>query len=534
VAESGRDICIIGSGAAGGIAAYTLARLGASVTVLEAGDWIRPSEFRSWKWPYEFPARGLHREYTSHIFSPEPYETRGEPRFRFGVVRAVGGKSLMWSAHAFRFSAPDFLSARTMGSDIDWPIRYEDVKPYYEKVEALIGMAGSHDHPNVPGGRYMKDIGLRCCDGELKKGLDRRKLGEVLFPIPKAITTEKGRERAPCVWCGGCNYGCAVEAKYTSANTPIPKALATGNCELITNAHAVGFRMSAGKPEAVRYIDTEKNEEREVAARAFVVACGPVETPRLLLASGLANSSGQVGRNLMSHINGMVSGYLPALEDSPVINDDGTDNFHGMIPDIYWNNPSPDFRGGYQIQTTGGATNGLHFGRPVSFASAIEGYGASFKRQVRERFPSLVALAPQGTMLPSPRNFVELDPNHKNEAGLPVPIIHMNYGENEKAMARDMFERCGEIIEAAGGKVTRSPERNGHDPFHYVGTCRMGDDPKRSVTNSYGQSHDLPNVFVADGSVFTAYPEKNPTLTVMSLAMRSSEYLAEQLEKGQI
>ena len=534
MADKTWDVCVIGSGAAGGMAAYTLAAKGVRVVVLEAGDWIQPSEFRGWTWPYEFATRGLKREYNRHIFSREPYETRGEGRFGFGVVRAVGGKSLMWSAHAFRFSAYDFANARKMGAPLDWPISYEDVKPYYERVENLIGMAGSHNHPNVPGGAYMKDIGLRCCDTELKKGLAKLRRGDTLFPIPKAIVTEQGRERPQCVWCGGCNYGCSINAKYTSANTAIPKALASGNCELIRNAHATGFRVSDGKLDAVRYLDVKQGEEREVAARAFMLACGPIETPRLLLAAGLANSSGQVGRNLMSHISGMVSGYLPRLEDTTVINDDGTDNFHGMIPDTHWNSPNPNFAGGYQIQTTGGATNGLHFGRSVSFAGAIEGYGLSFKKRVRARFPSLVALAPQGTMVPSADNFVELHPTKKNEAGLPVPIIHITYGPNERALARDMFQRCAEIIEASGGKVLNIPARNRHDPFHYVGTCRMGDDPRRSVTSKYSQTHDVKNLFVADGSVFAAYPEKNPTLTVMALSMRASDYLAEQLQKGEL
>lgn len=529
------DVCVVGSGAGGGIAAWNLATRGARVIVLEGGDWVQPTRFVGHKWPYEFPGRGLEREYSAGFMSREPYQQQGNAApFGFGVVRAVGGKSLLWSAHVFRFSPYDFASAQKMGADIDWPIRYDELAPYYARVERLIGVASSRrDYPNVPDNDSpMKPIGLRCCDRELQRGLRKLNRGYQVFPLPKAINTAERDGRPACHWCGHCNYGCEIDSKYTSANTPIPKALKTGRCTLVTNALVVGLEQADGRVRSARYLNTKTRTEHQVRARAFVLACGPIETARLLLVSRVANSSGQVGRSLMSHINPSVQGYLPQLEASPVVNDDGTDNFHGIIPDIYWKSPNPNFQGGYHIQTTGGVQQGIHFGRGFAWASAVPGFGSSFKKGVRERLPALVGLHPQGTMLPSKDNFVELHPTERNQFGLPAPVIHVSYGRNERAMARDMQERCAEMIEAAGGRVTTRSPRLSHDPFHYVGTCRMGHDPKRSVLNRYCQSHDAPNLFIADGSSFTAYPEKNPTLTVMAFSLWTTSYLAEELRKG--
>lgn len=531
------DVCIIGSGAAGGIAAWALASKGARVLVLEGGDWLKAGQLAGHKWPYEFPMRGIPDAYSREFFAREPYRQAGDAApFRFGVVRAVGGKTIFWSAHVFRFSEYDFASARKMGADIDWPVTYREIAHYYERIERLIGVAASRqNHPNVPDSvSTMKPVGMRCCDREFQRGLQKLNRGYRIFPIPKAINTATRDGRPACHWCGKCNYGCEVNSKYTSANTAIPKALQTGRCTLRTSALVVRLEQSGGVIRSVRYIDAASKEERTARAKAFIVACGPVETARLLLASQVANASGQVGKNLISHINPSVQGYLPALEGSEILNDDGTDNFHCIIPDIYWNAPGKNFAGGYQIQTTGGAQQGVHFGRPPQFAAALPGFGASFKQQVRRRLPALVGLNPQGIMLPSKDNFVELHPTEKNPFGLPVPLIHMSYGANERALAKDMVDRCAEMIEASGGRVTNRAQRIGHDPFHYVGTARMGDNPKSSVLNKYCQSHDVANLFIADGSSFTAYPEKNPTLTVMAMSLRAAEYLADQLKKGNL
>ncbi|MBI3679207.1 MAG: GMC family oxidoreductase [Acidobacteria bacterium] len=529
------DVCVIGSGAAGGMAAWNLASQGARVVVLEGGDWVKPGQFIGHKPPHAFDSRGLAGEYTRHLFTPEPFKMEGNAApFRFGVLRAVGGKTLLWSAHVFRFSEHDFQSARKLGASIDWPVRYQELAPCYARVERLIGIAASpQSHPNVPDSVItMKSIGLRCADHELMRGLAKLKRGYSLFPIPKAINTQGRDGRPACHWCGHCNYGCEVDSKYTSANTAVPKAVKTGRCQLVVNAHVVKLEASDGLLSAARYIDAASREERLVTARAFVLACGPIETARLLLVSGLANSSGQVGRNLMSHINPFVQGYLPQLEGAKVVNDDGTDNFHGIIPDVYWNRPSGQFAGGYHIQTTGGAQQGIHFGRGVEWAAQIPGFGEQFKNAVRRRLPALVGLHPQGTMPPSAKNYVELDSAGKNAFGLPAPRILMNYGANEESMARDMIARSSEIIEAAGGKVTTRSPRLSHDPFHYVGTCRMGDDAKQSVVNRHCQAHDVANLFIADGSAFVAYPEKNPTLTVMALALWSTDHLMRLSKRG--
>jgi choline dehydrogenase-like flavoprotein len=266
------------------------------------------------------------------------------------------------------------------------------------------------------------------------------------------------------------------------------------------------------------------------------LACGPIESARLLLMSkssrfpsGLANSSGLVGKNLISHTTASAGGYLKSLKGREVIHDDGTESSHAYIASFYWEKPHPDFPKGYHIIVDSGTRLGVGY---PGFAHDPAGFGPDFKREVRKRFPALINLYSQNGMIPSPERYVELDPKVKDKYGLPAPKIHFNLTTEDRAIFKDATEKISEIIEASGGVISYTQPRPGVDSVHFVGTCKMGNDPKTSVLTPFLRTHDVENLYVADGSGFIDYSEKNPTLTVMALASRSADHIREQLSLG--
>ncbi len=530
------DVCVVGSGAAGGVVAMELSKRGASVVVLEAGKWVDPaSEFLGHTMPYEFPHRGRRGEYHKKFRvdpSREPFTWAGNVKSDYTLVKAVGGKSLFWAGLSWRISQHDLK---------EWPINYQDLAPYYDKVERLMGVSGNPDHhPNIPDGVFLKPMGWHCAARLIEKGCHRLDKDRYqVISSRKAILTERNwSKRPPCHYCGDCMKGCDTDSKYTSANTAIPLAAQTGKCKLITfaNASRVTVNEAGNRATGVRYFDARTMNEREVKARIVALACGPIETARLLLLSGsghfpngLANSSGLVGRNLMSHNHVNTSGVLKVLKGTEIINDDGTESNHAVIPSFYWKKPHPDFPSGYYINIISGTSSGI--GKP-GFAYNVPGFGSDLKREIRETYPGLVLLAALNAMIPSPERYVELDPRVKDVYGLPVPKIHFSQTTEDLAMIRDAADRSAEIIEASGGEVLQKARGGGHDSTHYAGTCKMGTDPKTSVLTPFCRTHDVKNLFVADGSCFVDYSEKNPTLTVMAIAARTADYIYEQLRSS--
>jgi choline dehydrogenase-like flavoprotein len=335
--------------------------------------------------------------------------------------------------------------------------------------------------------------------------------------------------------------GCEVDAKYTSANTPIPLALKTGNLTLLSESMMTRIVMdsSGRRVEGIEY-STAQGSTDKVLCKTLVLACSAVETARHLLLNktsefpnGLANGSGQVGKNLTSHFGLTVIGVFPELRGRDASNDDGTDYYHGLITSLYWDRPHRNFTGTYQIQ----CGSGLH---PTKMAiHNLPGFGPDLKRQLRELNVMHAGLNMQGALFSSPQKFVDLDLQRKDRFGLPLPRVHLHYEENDLAMARDMVELSEEIIRLGGGTVQSrpssiTPEHLVIDSNHWIGTARMGTDPKTSVVNKWGQSHEIPNLFIGDASVFAAYPEKNPTLTNITLSWRMSEHLARQARSGEL
>jgi choline dehydrogenase-like flavoprotein len=398
---------------------------------------------------------------------------------------------------------------------------------------------------NMPDGEYQKPVALRCGEQLLARGVrSLKKSGRTIdfIGLRKAMPTEwRVGQRAVCHYCGHCMEGCEVDAKYTSANTPIPLALKTGNLTLLSESMMTRIVMDASgrRVAGIEYATAQGNTEK-VLCKSLVLACSAVETARHLLLNrtsefpnGLANGSGQVGRNLTSHFGVTVIGVFPELRGRDASNDDGTDYYHGLVTSLYWDRPHPNFTGTYQIQ----CGSGLH---PTKMAVRnLPGFGPDLKRQLRELNVMNAGLNMQGALVSSSKKFIDLDLDRKDRFGLALPRVHLHYEENDLAMARDMVELSEEIIQRGGGSVLSrpasiAPEHLVIDYNHWVGTARMGTDPKTSVVNASGQSHEIPNLFIGDASVFAAYPEKNPTLTNIALSWRTSEHLARKARSGEL
>lgn len=537
------DVCIIGSGAAGGIAAKELTEMGLRVVVLERGEWVSPTRFRTHVPPYKLPYRGFREghgtnDYTGFLYSPHPStsDPAGE-EIDYALLPAVGGKTLLWDAFSWRMGERDFRG-RTAGDD--WPISYPEIAPFYDRAERFMGVCGSREGlAAVPDGLFLKPLTLRCGERIIQKAA-LEKLGPQyrMFPVRKAINTEPHGGRPVCHYCGHCMRGCDVDAKYTSANSAIPAALRTGKLALATGAvvREIELVETGDRAHAVVYIHAPTREEHRVRARVIALACGSVEDTRILLMSksrhfpqGLANSSGWVGKNLVSEMGLGIFGYLESMVGGQAVNDDGTGT-HGAIANLYYAKNSPNFARGY----------GLYVGadRPQipGLLRTLRGMGAEFKKRVREVYPALVYVGAAGEILAHPENFVDLDPNEKDEFGLPLPRFHFRFHENELAMAKDMLEKAEAILEISGGMRLGAGEtpRPDFDGENLVGLARMGDDPRTSVVNRSNRAHSVKNLWILDGASFTSYAEKNPTLTVIAVAMRAAEHLAEAFRKGEV
>jgi choline dehydrogenase-like flavoprotein len=532
------DVCVVGSGPGGGIATYVLAKAGLKVALVEAGPALRAGiDFGTHAWPYAINQRlrETGRDDTPRLRFESNHFTPVGDTPRHGLLKALGGRSLCWAGHTLRFGPLDFKR---------WPISYEEVAPYYRRAERLMGVYGDKDGLwNLPDGEFLKGVPMRCPEAALRRGVNRlRAQGRRMdfIALRKAILTEphpmKLARRSVCHYCGQCMLGCDVESKYTSANTPIPLAMRTGNLTLLTGATMTRIVMDRDERRiaAIEYTAANGKVSR-VEAKVFVLACSAIETARHLLLNGLANRSGQVGRNLSSHFGFYVYGFFPDLKGRDFSNDDGTDHFHSLLTGLYWDRPHPDFDGTYQVQCAAG----LRAGRTPVVVKDLPGFGSGFKRAIREKSAGYAVMNMQGTTLTSSRKFMDLDPERNDPHGLSKPRIHLHYEDSDVAMARDCLARCEDIIRAGGGEVLSKPAQLTPaeliiDSNHWVGTARMGTDPKSSVVNTAGQSHDIPNLFIGDASVFPAYPEKNPTLTNIALSWRMSERLVEKFRRGDL
>jgi choline dehydrogenase-like flavoprotein len=556
------DVCVIGSGAGGGMAAKVLTEGGLTVALLEAGGPVNPgTDYKMFLWPYDLPHRGVGvggkaAENFGEFLAPngawkiegEPYTSAAGANFQWFRSRIVGGRTNHWGRIALRFSPIDFKSKTRDGIGDDWPITYDDISPYYDKVESYIGVFGSHENiPSAPNGIFLPPPKPRCTELIIKKACDS--LNIACIPSRLAILTKPLNGRPSCHYCAQCGRGCATGSNFSSSQVLIPPALETGRLTLIPQAMARKILVGTdGKASGVSYIDKTTRTEKRVAARAVVVAASACESARLLLNSksslfpdGLANSSGQVGRNLTDSVGSDGEGYFPQLEKMPPHNHDGTGGMHLYIP--WWKyDRTNDFPRGYHIEL-GGGREMPRAGMFDHVCEDFEGYGASLKATCRKRYGTTIGFSGRGEMVPNPDSFCELDPEVVDQFGIPVLRFHFKWSDYELRQAKDMQHTFRAIVEAAGGQYTTSTESDGPYPFgiqpggkiiHEVGTARMGANPKTSVLNGYCQAHDVENLFVTDGAPLVTNPDKNPTLTIMALSWRASEHLLDQAKKGSL
>ncbi len=549
------DAVVVGSGAAGGMAATELCLKGLKVLLLEAGPRLDlVNDFQHHKKPYEFPFRGRLRplerakynysvnEWNKPSFVNElehPYT--GKP-FVWVRARAVGGKTLHWGLVSLRFSPRDFQAARTDGFGESWPIAYEDVEPYYTRVERMIGVCGNPDHlENNPDSHFLKPVPLTCPEAVLKTAVEKNLPGRHVIHGRSATATEPINGRAPCHYCGHCGRVCNVAASFSSTGVLLPIAEKTGNLTLRPNAVAWKvLKDRDGNARSVLFVDRETRQPEEAFGKVIVLGAGCLESTRILLNSrdeetpqGLVNSSGVLGKYFCEQIMaGSISGIVPKLVGRRSPADDARPDGTGIYIPRFRNlqDRSPNFIRGYGFEGGGGSSEF------PGFARKIPGFGAKFKEEVKKHSAAIVSIGSFGEVLARPENFVEIDPEVVDAWGIPVLRMNVEWGPNELAMAKDMVETQREMFEAAGIEVLS--ERTTPLPpgwsIHEAGTARMGDDPKKSVLNKFNQCHDVKNLFVVDAASFVSSTEKNPTLTILSLSMRAADYIAEEMRRGSL
>ena len=538
------DVIVVGSGASGGMAAFNLTRQGVKVLLLDAGDAFDRTKFWTHVLPFDERERRRAGDAPYEFFVSEkeqPYLTPEGKPFLLRRVWGHGGKTNVWGRVSLRMSDLDFHAAERDGWGIPWPIRYADVAPYYDQVEQLIGVCGGTDDSEVlPGSKHLMPAPpKRCAEVLLEKASAR--LGIPVVTMRRANMTRPHRGSAACHYCGNCGAGCHTASFFNSAHHLLPFALDTGRLQIVSNA--VVARVTTddrGRASGVQYFDRRSGAERQVRARVVVLGASCMDTTRILLNSaserhpnGLGNTSDMLGRNYCEQVMVHVTGFLPQLFGRGYHNDDGIGGGHIYLPRFNQNTKGLDYLRGFGMQFwgTGCQMTG------ADTAHAVPGFGATFKAEVKKRYPALVKLHPFGEILPRPENRVTVDPGRTDRYGVPLMRVSVTFGENERQMARHMYDTCEQILHTAGAEIAPI-DRSAHDPpgsaIHEHGTCRMGADPKQSVLNGFNQMHEVPNLFVVDGSAFASCSEKNPTLTILALSWRATDYLAQEMKAGNL
>jgi choline dehydrogenase-like flavoprotein len=587
------DVIVVGSGAAGGQSAYTLSMEGAKVLMLEAGrKYVAEQETPMFQTPDQAPLRGAGTPDKGFGFYDatvdggwtvpgEPYEQISEdPRDQFSWWRArmLGGRTNHWGRISLRNGPYDFKPHSRDGLGFDWPISYQDVAPYYDKVERLIGVYGTSEGlentPNSPQGCLLPPPAPLISDYLVQQRA--RRLGIPIVPGHRAVLTQRldfkhspallhpgnlkaqkiiaahMQQRAACLWATDCGRGCSVRANYQSTTVHLPPALATGNLDIVTDAMVSQVVMgSNGHAQGVKFFDRATGAEHLAAARVVVLAASACETVRILLNSksvrfpeGLANSSGRVGRYLMDTVGSSVRGQVPLLESLPPLNEDGASGHAFYAP--WWlyqeqQKGTMDFARGYHIEF-GGGRHMPDFGTLRGIETLTGGsYGKKLKEDARRYYGSFVGFAGRGEMIPNENSYCEIDPTVKDRWGIPVLRFHWQWSEHETRQAAHMQSTFAGIIEAMGGRVMGKVQTDGAEAIspggfiiHEVGGAMMGANRETSVTNEWCQTWDVENLFLNDGAVFNSNADKNPTLTIMALAWRASDHIAKMMRRKEL
>jgi choline dehydrogenase-like flavoprotein len=514
------DVVIVGSGAAGGTLASHLARRGVRVALVEGGPRVNTrTDFNTHALPFDFPTRQV------------PTMRPGKEGFDTERSRGVGGKTMLWNAVALRFSQRDFKGRTYEGAGADWPIDYKDIAPYYDIVEREVGVCGNLDGlEDLPDGVFLPPVPMKCSDGIV--GRAARSLGAKLIHVRKATLTVPTKTRPACHFCGNCMAGCDVVAKYNSADVHIGPAEATGYVTVFPNCIVREVLTSNdNRATGVRYLHRVHKREGEVRGRVVLMACACVQSIALLLMStsrryptGLANSSGQLGRHFIPHFTGGVDCLLEDLRGKRPTNDEGFLD-HAYLPS-FMHDRKRDYARSF------GAQLNYQNRRFAGWAKTMPGFGTTYKAAVKAAYPAYVQFTPYGEMLPNAQSYVDLDREQMDTFGLPSARRHVHFGANDVALFNDMVRWTLAILDKAGAEVLTVPSAPATN--HELGGCRMGRDPRTSVVNADCRTHDVPNLYVVDGSIFPSASEKNPTHTIMALAVRAADHIAERMKRGDV
>lgn len=559
------DVCIVGSGAGGGMAARILAEAGADVLMLEAGpDWDAARDGDMLTWNYTSLRRGASTpekpfgEFDGCLggwaIEGEPYTRAEGTSWDWFRARMLGGRTHHWGRISLRFGPYDFRPRSRDGAGDDWPITYDDLKPYYDRVDRMVGIFGSVEGlPNEPDGLFLPPPRPRCYELFVREGC--RKLGIPAIASRLSILTRPLNGRPACHYCGQCGRGCSTASNFSSPPVLLAPALQTGNLTIRTGAMAREVLTDAeGRATGLSYVDTTTFQEYQVRARYVVLAASACETARLLLNSkaarhpdGLANSSGLVGRYLMDSTGASVAGFFPRLAGMPPHNEDGVGGMHVYIP--WWlEDQRQDFRRGYHIEVWGGrGMPGYGFMGDIHKYNGLlpdhprggGGYGPALKEDYRRLYGAVIGFSGRGEMIARYDNYCDIDPDVVDKYGIPVLRFHVRWSDEEIRQIKHFQETARTLIETLGG-VPLDPMPGPEEGYgiltpgriiHEVGVARMGDDPKTSVLNAHCQAHDVPNLFVADAAPFVSQAHKNPTWTILALSMRTAEHLVDEVKR---
>jgi choline dehydrogenase-like flavoprotein len=555
------DAIVVGSGITGGWAAKELTEGGLKTLLLERG---RPVEhgrdyvgehLAAWELPYrgwgdrqlydeDYPVQSrcyAFGEDTRHFFVNDrkhPYKHDEDKPFSWIRGYHLGGRSIMWARHCYRWSNLDFEANARDGFGVDWPIRYRDIAPWYDHVETFAGVSGQAEGiPQLPDGKFLPPMEMNCVERAVRERIEGAFPGRILTIGRNAVLTRPHRGRDACHYCGPCHRGCSTGSYFSSLSATLPVAQRTGNLTIRTHSivHSVIYDEEKDKAVGVRVIDAVTKQPLELYGRLIFLCASTLGSTQILLNSstvrfpeGLANSSGALGHYLMDHIFAAgASAEIPGFGDK---------YYYGYRPNSLYlarfrnvDKAHSGFLRGYGFQ--GGAWR-AGWDRGVW----QPGLGVELKQRLREPGRWMMRLGGFGECLPRFENYVDLDPEQVDAWGVPLLRVHCAWSDNEIAIRKDIQESAAEMLEAAGGRDVETYDRDWPPGLciHEMGTARMGRDPKTSVLNAWCQSHDIPNLFVTDGAAMVSSACQNPSVTYMALTARACNYAVGEMKKGNL